>query len=130
MRRILIDTNAYVSFKANETNTVSMFQKVDYIGIDITVLAELLAGFKRGRKEKSNRADLEAFINTPRVEIINHDLYTAEFYAKIYLDLKKKGKPIPTNDIWIAAVAMQHSLALVSYDKHFSAVEGLVLRKE
>lgn len=130
MRRVLIDTNVYVSFKRKNQAIVESFRNLDYIGIDITVLAELYAGFRSGRKEKQNRQELESFINNQRVHILNHNQDTAEFYSQIYHNLKTEGKPIPTNDIWIAAVAMQYGLALFSLDNHFSAVEGLIINTD
>lgn len=128
MRKVLIDTNIYVSFKRGDKNVESELKQVDYIGIDVIVLAELYAGFKYGNREKENRKNLEEFIDTPRVEILKHDLITAEYYSKIYLDLRKSGTPIPTNDIWISAVAMQHGLALFTLDKHFNSVDGLLVK--
>lgn len=68
-------------------------------------------------------------MDSQRVETILIDEETAEFYAKIYWDLKKKGKPIPSNDIWVAASAMRHGLALFTYDDHFKSVDGLLLRE-
>jgi tRNA(fMet)-specific endonuclease VapC len=94
------------------------------------VLGELLSGFKGGAKESINRSELEQFLDSPRVSIIQLDEETAEFYAKIYWDIKRKGKPIPTNDLWIAASAMRHGLALFTYDEHFDNVAGLILQKE
>ena len=95
--------------------------------MDITVIAELLSGFSLGGKERRNRQDLEAFLDSPRVEVLLHDIETAEYYALILKRLKEKGRPIPTNDIWIAANAMKHGLALFSFDSHFEEIDGLVL---
>ncbi|NWG03152.1 MAG: type II toxin-antitoxin system VapC family toxin [Syntrophaceae bacterium] len=127
MRRIAIDTNIYISFKLNDQNVVEALRDCDLIGVDITVIAELFSGFSLGAKEKKNRQELEAFLNTPRVEVLLHDLETADYYALIVKKLKAKGRPIPTNDIWIAANAMKHGLALYSFDNHFEEIEGLLL---
>ena len=99
----------------------------DLIGVDITVVAELFSGFSLGGKERRNRQELEAFLNSPRVEILPHDLETADYYALIVKRLRAKGRPIPTNDIWIAANAIKHGLALYSFDNHFEEIEGLLL---
>lgn len=128
MRQVLLDTNIYSAFKRNNPNVVTSFKYLDYIGMDVTVLAELTAGFKNGTREPKNRKDLEAFLNTPRVHLLGHDAVTAEFYAQIHLNLKKNGTPIPTNDIWISAVAMQNGLAVFTRDRHFSKVDGLVVK--
>ncbi len=127
MRRIAIDTNIYTSFKANDESVVETFRNCDFIGVDITVIAELFSGFSLGGKEKRNRQELEAFLNSPRVEMVLHDLETAEYYALIVRRLKAKGRPISTNDIWIAANAMKHGCALYSFDGHFREIEGLLL---
>ncbi len=128
MRKVLIDTNIYSTFKRDDPVIVDVFQHLDFIGVNVTVLAELYAGFKGGKKEKRNRAELEEFMNSSRVHFIGHDRDTADFYAQIFINLKKKGNPIPTNDVWIAASAMQNGLALFSLDKHFSNIDGLILR--
>jgi len=130
MKKILIDTNAYAAFKKNETDAVNILKTVEYIGVNIVVLGELLSGFKGGNKEARNRRELEQFLDSPRVNIIQVDEETAEFYARIYWDLKKKGKPVPSNDLWVASSAMRHGLALLTYDEHFDNIDGLILHRE
>lgn len=127
MRRLAIDTNIYTAFKNNDANVVEVFRNCDLIGVDITVIAELFSGFSLGSKEKKNRQEFEAFLNTPRVEVLTHDLETAEYYVLVVKKLKSKGRPIPTNDIWIAANTMRHGLALYSFDSHFKEIDGLPL---
>ncbi len=127
MRRIAIDTNIYTSFKCNHQSVVEALRDCDFIGVDVAVIAELFSGFSLGEKEKRNRQELEVFLNSPRVELLLHDPETAEYYALIVKRLKAKGRPIPTNDIWIAANAMKHGLALYSFDSHFEEIEGLLL---
>jgi len=129
MKRILIDTNAYAAFKRDDPAAVSILKTVEYIGINIVVLGELLSGFKGGSKEAKNKKELEQFLDSPRVDIVQMDEETAEFYAEIYRDLKKKGSPIPSNDMWVAASAMRHGLALLTFDEHFENIDGLILRK-
>jgi len=130
MRKVLIDTNVYSAFKRNDPDIVSAFQHFDFIGINITVLGELYAGFVGSQKEKFNRSELEKFINSPRVHFVNNDRDTADFYAQVFNFLKKKGSAIPTNDIWIAASALQNGLALFSLDKHFQNIDGLILMRK
>jgi len=128
VRRIAIDTNVYVAFKNNDAGVIETLSNCDLIGVDITVIAELFTGFSLGGREKKNRVELEAFLDAPRVEVLQHDLETAEFYALIVKKLKTKGRPIPTNDIWIAANALKHGFALYSFDGHFQEIDGLLLR--
>jgi len=127
MRHISIDTNVYSAFKRGNRQIIEIIQNVDIIGIDITVIAELLAGFKNGTHEKQNRQNLTDFLNNNRIELTFHNTDTAEFYAHIYSVLRKKGTPIPTNDIWIAASTMQHGHTLLSLDVHFRNIDGLLI---
>ena len=127
MRRIIIDTNVYVAFKRNVPDVIKVLRGVEYIGINTVVLGELHSGFKGGQKEALNIKELEEFLDTPRVDVIPIDEMTAEFYAQVYWNLKRKGNPIPTNDMWIAASSLQHGLALFTLDTHFNLVDGLML---
>jgi tRNA(fMet)-specific endonuclease VapC len=127
MKRLAIDTNIYVAFKNNDAEVIDVFRACDVIGVDIAVIAELYAGFSLGNKEAKNRRELETFLNASRVEVLAHDLETAEYYAMIVKKLKAKGKPIPSNDIWIAANASKQGMALYSFDKHFDEIDGLLL---
>jgi predicted nucleic acid-binding protein len=106
---------------------LNIFRHCERIGVDITVLAELFSGFAMGNREQQNREELQEFLKTPRVYILHHDMKTAEYYAKIVKQLRKKGRPIPTNDIWIAANAIKHALTLYSFDAHFRNIEGLTI---
>ena len=128
MRRIIIDTNIYAAFKRNVQDVVKVFRRVDYIGINTVVLGELYSGFKGGAKENLNKQELEQFLDKPRADVIPIDENTAEFYAQVYWNLKRNGTPIPTNDMWIAASALQHGLALFSLDGHFKEVDGLMIK--
>lgn len=130
MKRILMDTNAYAAFKKNDPAAVNIVRTVEYIGVNTVIMGELLSGFKGGSKEVKNRKELEQFLDSPRVNIIVIDEETSEFYARIYWDLKKKGKPVPTNDLWVASSAMRHGLALFTYDEHFDNIDGLILHRE
>lgn len=127
MNNILIDTNIYTSALKGDHETITVLQRTSEIGICSITIGELLSGFKAGNKEKKNRAELSEFLDTPRVNVFGVDENTAEFYSEVLNNLRKIGKPIPTNDIWIAAVAFQYGLQLFTKDKHFEYVPGLVL---
>lgn len=127
MKRIIIDTNVYSAFKKKQPDTVRLIQCAEYIAINTIILGELLAGFRCGVKEQQNRLELDQFIDSPRVEIIGLDDQTAEFYAQVFSELRLQGKPIPSNDLWLAASALQHGLALATYDVHFASISGLLL---
>jgi tRNA(fMet)-specific endonuclease VapC len=123
---VLLDTNGYTAFKQAQPDAVEVFQRAARLALSSVVLGELLAGFAVGSREAQNRAELQQFLASDRVYLLVVDDGTAAFYAKIYSQLRKKGRPIPTNDLWIAASALQHGYALFSYDAHFEQIEGLI----
>jgi len=127
VKGLLIDTNIYSDAFRGVPKVVSTLRHVDIIGISSISIGELLSGFKGSSREEENRKELGEFLDSPRVRIYGIDEDTAEFYAEIINRLRKMGKPIPTNDIWIAAVAFQHGLKLFTNDRHFRHVPGLVL---
>ena len=127
MKRIIIDTNFYAAFKRNNTEAVNLLKQVEYIGINVVILGELFAGFRCGNKERQNRIELDQFLDSPRVYILMLDDGTSDFYAQVFSELRQKGRPIPSNDLWLAASALQHGLALASHDEHFSNISGLLL---
>jgi len=127
MKRIILDTNFYAAFKKNDATAVSLLRRADYVGVNTVILGELLAGFRCGSREDLNRQELDDFIDSPRVDVLPIDDETAEFYAQVFHELKQKGRPIPSNDLWLAASALQHGLALATFDDHFSNISGLLL---
>jgi predicted nucleic acid-binding protein len=127
VREILLDTNAYAAFKRDAPEAVEIIQHAPSVCISVTVLGELFAGFALGSRETTNRQELQQFFQSPRAKLLPVDEGTAERYALIYRSLRTKGKPIPTNDMWIAATALQHDLAVFTSDAHFHEVDGLVV---
>ena len=127
MKQLLIDTNVYVAFKRNEPDVIELFQQAESIAVNTIVLGELLAGFKGGIRETAHRNELDQFLDSPRVTFFSLDESSADFFALVFNNLKQTGKPIPTNDIWIAASAMQHGRTLATLDSHFSYIAGLSL---
>lgn len=125
MRPIALDTNAYVAFKRGDTDILTVLQHAPSIVVCVTVVGELLAGFAAGQRESANRGELSQFINTPRVKVVPGTAATADLYALIYAALRRKGQPIPTNDLWIAASSLEHGAALLSFDAHFQNIDGL-----
>ena len=102
-------------------------QPAHEIHLPLIVFAELLAGFAAGTQARKNRDELGQFMASPRVHLLNPDEKTAHHYADLFAALRKMGTPIPTNDMWIAALVRQHRLPLLSLDTHFAAVPGLVM---
>ena len=127
MRRLLIDTNIYTHALKGDPETVVVLRQAEEIAICSVSVGELLSGFKAGGKEKKNRQELAEFLDAPRVQVYGIDEDSAEFYATVLDSLRKKGRPIPTNDIWIASVAFQHGFPLFTKDQHFQWISGLML---
>ena len=125
MRPLLIDTNAYTAFKRGDADVVEALSWADSVGVNSIVLGELLAGFAAGTREARNREELSRFLESPRVQVMPVTTRTADNYAMVYAGLRRKGTPIPTNDLWIAASAMESGAALLTLDAHFSHVDGL-----
>jgi tRNA(fMet)-specific endonuclease VapC len=126
MRPVLIDTNAYVAFKRGEAAILEVIQCAETIAISPIVLGELLGGFECGNRIKKNRTELQQFLQSSRTKIFPITSDTANFYSQIYSSLKNKGKPIPSNDMWIAAQSLENGCVLCSYDQHFKVIEGLI----
>lgn len=127
MKKLLVDTNIYTRALKGDPEVVSVLQQALEVGISAVSIGEWLAGFKGGKKEKGNRQEVDEFLDSPRGRVYGIDEGPSEFYAEGLHNLKKKGKLIPTNDVWTAAPAFQHGLALFSKDHHFKKVPGLVL---
>ena len=117
--KILIDTNRYSDFAKGEKTAVEIFTTADRIFVPFVVVAELRAGFRSGTISRRNEAVLVRFLANERVEVLYADAQTTHIYAETYALLRRNGTPIPTNDLWIAALAIQHSLPLCSRDAHF-----------
>ena len=87
----------------------------------------MIGGFALGKYESINKKELKLFISCSRVKIFSITENTATHYSRIYINLRRKGHPIPTNDLWIAASALEHNLALYSYDNHFKAINEITV---
>jgi tRNA(fMet)-specific endonuclease VapC len=122
VRRIFFDTSAYSAFKRNHQRLRYRIQEATQILLNPVVLGELRAGFLNGTRLRENLAELGQFLDSPRVAVVPVDEETSERYAAIFDPLRQAGTPIPTNDIWIAASAMQCSSALLTTDPHFRLV--------
>ena len=116
---IALDTNAYSDFMRGEAARVQIIRTARLIYLPLIVLGELRAGFAAGNQESANAANLQRFLNSPRVQVLSPDEQTTHHYAQLYLQLRKKSVSIPTNDLWIAALVVQHNLILCTSDSHF-----------
>ena len=123
--RIAIDTNRYRDFCEGRDDAVRHMRTASHICMPFCVLAELRAGFACGRLARRNEGALSTFLNSSRVRILFADEQTTFHFARIFRQLREQGTPIPTNDIWIAALVQQHDLLLFSRDAHFDSLPQL-----
>lgn len=122
----MLDTSAYSAFLRGNHGIKLSLQQADEICLNPVILGELLAGFMMGKSEKKNRAILQDFLSSPRVKVVDIDDETSERYAVIIYHLRIKGTPIPTNDLWIAASAMQYGLKVLTADSHYLKVPQII----
>ena len=125
--KYLIDTNIAILFLNNKEFVVDKIMASDQIFICSIVAGELLYGARKSALAKKNLHKYENFINS--LSFLPVDIITANHYSLIKNQLRSKGTPIPENDIWIAAVALQHELMIATDDSHFNLVEGLHIKK-
>ncbi len=126
VKRLLLDTSAYSYLMRGNGDVAALLDAADEVLICSIVVGELLSGFKKGAHDKQNKAVLDDFLTVQGVKLVVIDDVTADRYAVILDYLRKQGTPIPTNDLWIAACAMQHGLTLVTGDKHFSLIPQVI----
>jgi tRNA(fMet)-specific endonuclease VapC len=126
MKRLL-DTNAYVAFKRGSPAVAEFIRSSEQLVMSLVVLGELYFGFHDGGRFDKNVAELDSLLEHPDVSIASLTRATVDRFGRISAALKRQGTPIPTNDIWIAAQAMELGLELVTFDEHFQHVPGIVV---
>lgn len=125
---LLLDTNAYAFLRKGQAELADLARKSQKISMSTIVLGELRYGFLYGTRVGQNEKDLFHFLAEPKVQVLDVTSETAEIFGVLSASLRRKGRPIPTNDIWIAAHAFQAQSILVSFDAHFAEVENLRFR--
>jgi tRNA(fMet)-specific endonuclease VapC len=123
--KILLDTNAYSAFRRGRPEVVEHVRRSEEILFSSIVVGELLFGFRNGSRYEENVYALRDFIGDPNVRLLPVTWTTADFFGRISASLRKRGRPIPTNDIWIAAHAMEAEADLLSSDPHFEGIDSL-----
>ncbi|HET7502301.1 MAG TPA: type II toxin-antitoxin system VapC family toxin [Kofleriaceae bacterium] len=125
--RLAIDTNRYRDLCDGKRDVVERLETAEAIFVPFVVLSELRAGFAAGTKGRANERALHRFLAQAGVEVLHTTDATTRSYAALYRQLRTQGTPIPTNDLWIAAIVLEHDLALYSRDAHFQALPQLNL---
>jgi predicted nucleic acid-binding protein len=120
---MILDTNALSAAADGDPGVAAVLARADQMALPVIVLGEYRHGIAQSRHRASYENWLEELLNDNLVLDIQEP--TTHYYAEITLELKRQGKPIPTNDIWIAALCRQHSLPILSRDRHFDLVAGI-----
>ena len=128
VKKILLDTSAYSALFRGDEHVKHALQEAGEVALTPVILGELMAGFTGGRFESRNRELLKEFMETPSVRVYSIDGETSERYASVWFYLRQQGTPIPTNDLWIAASAMQHGLSVLTSDQHFLKIPQVLTR--
>jgi len=123
--KIALDTNRYVDFCRGLPEARDLLQKAERIFIPLIVLAELRSGFLVGSRGPENEQILTRFLSSPRVEVLIPNEETTHHYARLFRQLRAQRTPIPTDDLWIAALVSQHQLQLYARDRHFDHLPQL-----
>ena len=124
--RILLDTNAYTALVRGHPEIAGKVRDAQRVLFSAVVVGELLAGFRHGTKGRENRRILGEYLRNPYFENVPVTLETAERFCQVWAALRAKGRRIPTNDLWIAAQALETGAELISFDHHYAEVDGLL----
>ena len=125
MRAVLFDTNAFSSLFRGDEGVLKAISRAERVFVSVVVIGELEAGFRGGTRYAENIEILERFLARPTVETLEVTRETGDCFGQIKDALRRKGTPIPVNDIWIAAQCIERGSVIVTYDKHFSDIDGL-----
>lgn len=126
MKRLLLDTSAYSAIMGGDRKMALLLNTYPVILINPVVLGELYDGFGAGSRKDKNLEILSRFLAKPRTQIVPITAETALWFAEVKRMLRIKGRPIPINDVWIAASALEHGAHLLTLDSHFNEVDGLL----
>ena len=123
--RVALDTNRLTDLFRGDAALAERLGLCDEVWIPLVVLAEIKAGFLGGTERHRNEILLRKLLSKTTVGVLLPDRETAEHYARLFVQLKRAGTPVPDNDLWIAALALQHDLLLITRDKHFKNIPQL-----
>lgn len=123
--RLLLDTNAYTALRLGHGEVSERVQQSEKVLLSVVVAGELFYGFRNGSRYEENADALRIFLEDPNVTVVHLTWRAAELFGRISAALRKQGTPLPINDIWLAAQAMEAHATLLSADRHFAKIDGL-----
>lgn len=125
--RVAVDTNRLTDLFRGDAELAAFLGYCEEVFLPLPVFAEMKAGFLAGSRQLENEALLTAFLASPTVQLLLPSRQTAENYARLYVQLRTAGTPIPINDLWIAALTLEHDLTLITRDEHFKKLPQLAI---
>lgn len=126
VRRLVLDTSAYSRLRRGDERVLDLVAVAEIVVVPVTVLGELEAGFELGGRQRENRAALADFLAEPFVTVHAPSADTARRYGELFARLRRAGTPVPINDVWIAAACLDCGGHLLTFDRHFERIPGLV----
>lgn len=124
--RVALDTNRLTDLLRGDRELAKRLGTAEEVWIPLFVLGEMKAGFYGGRERVRNEALLQKLLAKTTVNVLLPGAETAEQYGRLFVQLKRAGTPVPNNDLWIAALALEHNLVLVTRDHHFERIPQLL----
>lgn len=125
--RVALDTNRITDLFQGDRTLAEVLETCEEVWIPLVVLAEIKAGFHGGSQQHRNELLLRKLLSKPTVGLLLPTRDTAEHYARLFVQLKRAGAPVPDNDLWIAALVLEHDLLLITRDRHFQRIPQLLL---
>ena len=127
MPKILLDTNTYTLFKKKSQDAKVILESADEVGLPNVVIAELYAGFFGGTQFAQNVAEIQSFLQEPQIRRVEFSLHTPKIFGEQHSSLKRQGITVPHNDLWIAALAIEHDFVVYSLDKHLKMIPTITV---
>lgn len=124
--KIALDTNRYTDLCRAVPEVTALVERAEAVTLPFIVLAELRAGFSAGTRGADNERVLRRFFMNPAFSVLFADEGTVTYYVALYRQLRSQGTPIPSNDLWIASLVLQHNLVLCARDRHFDHLPQIV----
>jgi tRNA(fMet)-specific endonuclease VapC len=125
--RVLLDTSAYSELNRGDQRILDVLRRAETVAMPVVVLGELHSAFRAGARRTENEELLRRFLGKPSVQVLDMTAETALRYAEIDVYLRRRGRPIPRNDVWIAASALEHGMRVVTFDEHFRQIPMLLV---
>ena len=124
--RVALDTNRITDLFRGDLELAEQLSTAEEVWVPLIALGEIKAGFQGGTQQRRNESLLNRLLAKPTVDVLLPGRETAEQYARIFVQLRRAGTPVPDNDLWIAALVLEHDLVLITRDRHFERIPQVI----